>query len=627
MGREKHLNSKSAFLSPLKYLVTGVCLVTLFVNTNSIDPFNTPKLAALILVASISINSLIKFWKICNLRDSKTNLLFILLLIFFLSSGVVSVIFADNLYVAIIGETQRRNGFLAYLALTFVALTISRLITFANSINFFKISILTGVIFSFYGIIQMSGNDPISWNNPYNAVIATVGNPNFASALMAVFTTLSFSTFFIRNISIAYKVFASTCITLSVTAIVASNSRQGLVSLGFALAFFTSVYLYLLKKKLGLVAIIISLVSSLLAVAGMLQKGPLTELLYKPSVSVRGFYWEAAIEMLKSFPVTGVGFDHYGYYFKELRSVEYPLRVGFDLTSTNAHNTFLQMFATGGVLLGLSYLLLVIFTLVIGLRLLRNSDSAERIITLGLLAAWLAFQAQSVISIDNIGISVWGWILTGAIFGLAINKECKSMDIDLSKGLVKNKNQIRVLPFLITGIVLIPAVILSVLLMRVEKNALLARNILDNYSNQADKNSATSQQLLKMLNQHTSYVLKNKFSDPNYKVQIVYDLFNSGAQKESFEIAKELALDNPRNLYAQDAVALLSHELNDFVSEIQARTKIAELDPWNAKNYLQMLVLYKGAGDMVNAKFMSDKIQSFASNTPEAKFAIEELSK
>lgn len=627
MSKAKSPPSRAEFLGPLTYLALGVSFVTLFFNTKSADPFNTPKLVALLIIASLSMNYLFKYWQVNSVQKNKIDLIFISLLSFFLLSGVIAVVLSDSILVALIGETQRRNGFLAYIALSLVALTASRLITFNSSKNLFRISILTGVVFSFYGIIQMSGNDPVSWNNPYNSVIATVGNPNFASALMAVFSVLAFSILFIKNFSITFKMLAIICIAMSITAIVSSDSRQGLVSLAFAIAFFSSVYLYSTQRKRGWIVISLSTLTSILAIAGMLQKGPLAALLYKPSVSVRGFYWDAAIEMFKSYPLTGVGFDHYGYYFKELRSVDYSLRYGFDLTSTNAHNTLLQMFSTGGLFLGLSYLALVISTLIFGLKLVKDSDSNQRVLSLGLLSAWIAFQAQSVISIDNIGISVWGWLLTGAIFGLASKKELQKNSIEQSKSPKISKNQITVLPFLISTVVLIPILILSVLLMRIENNTFTARNILENYSVQADKNSAISQQLLRLLDQHSSYVLDSKIADPNYKIQIAYDLFNSGRQQESIRVANELVKSNPRNLYALDAVALLSREIKDPTAEIKARKSIEKLDPWNGKNYLQLMILYKAAGDITNAQLMLDKILSFAPNTNEAKSAIEEFSK
>jgi O-antigen ligase len=627
MSRVNNARSGSDFLSPFSYLILGVSFVSLFFDIKSTDPFNTPKLVALLIIASLSINYSFKYWKNNFVTKVKVDLFFISLLSFFVLSGVLVVIFSDSKLIALIGDTQRRNGFLAYLALSLVSLSASRLITFNNSKNLFRISIFTGLVFSFYGIIQMSGNDPVSWNNPYNAVIATVGNPNFASALMAVFSVLAFSILFLKTFTATFKILAIFCIAMSVSAIVSSNSRQGLVSLAFAIAFFLSIFFYSSRRKLGLIVISISTLFSALAIAGMLQKGPLAALLYKPSVSVRGFYWDAAIEMFRNYPLTGVGFDHYGYYFKELRSVEYPLRYGFDLTSSNAHNTFLQMFSTGGLFLGLSYLVLVISTLIVGLKLVKDSDSNQRVLSLGLLSAWIAFQAQSVISIDNIGISVWGWLLTGSIFGLASKKELQKNLIEPSKASRMSKNQINVLPFLISTAILIPALILSVLLMRIERNSFMAKNIFENYAAQADKNSAISQQILRLLDQHSGYVLENKIADQNYKVQIAYDFFNSGKQQESIRIAKELVKSNPRNLYALDAVALLSRELKDPTTEIQARKSIEKLDPWNGKNYLQLMILYKATGDITNAQLMLDKILSFAPDTNEAKSAIEEFSK
>jgi hypothetical protein len=45
-----------------------------------------------------------------------------------------------------------------------------------------------------------------------------------------------------------------------------------------------------------------------------------------------------------------------------------------------------------------------------------------------LFAAWIAYVAQSVISVNQLGIAVWGWVLMGALIGLTvgpINEEVK----------------------------------------------------------------------------------------------------------------------------------------------------------------------------------------------------------
>jgi tetratricopeptide (TPR) repeat protein len=46
-----------------------------------------------------------------------------------------------------------------------------------------------------------------------------------------------------------------------------------------------------------------------------------------------------------------------------------------------------------------------------GLRRTRNYDP----IFVGLSVAWIGYQLQSLISINQIGLAVWGWVLTGAL--------------------------------------------------------------------------------------------------------------------------------------------------------------------------------------------------------------------
>lgn len=608
-------------------LVLGVSAITLFISTNSIDPFNTPKLVVLLLISSLFIGRLFNSLKNMPIWISKeVRIIFISIAIFLLTS-LVSAFFSDSLFVSFIGDTQRRNGLLAYFGLSLLALTATLFIDFKNLDNLLKISILTGSIFSFYGLIQISGRDFASWDNPYNKVISTVGNPNFASALMAVFTLLSIVSLLSQSLSQLYKIFAALSILMSLTAIIASDSRQGLVSLAFGLMFFASTYLFLKRKIIGSFVISFSVLLSVLAIAGMLQKGPFAPLLYKASVSVRGFYWDAAIEMFKSNPFFGVGLDHYGYYFKEVRSVEFPLRFGFDISSSNAHNAFLQMFATGGFFVGLSYLVIVVLTFFVGISVVVNSSAHKRIISLGILSAWIVFQAQSLISIDNIGISVWGWLLTGTIFGLGrvVSWERKGINTHLYKP--TPRNQIRVFPFLITAFFFIPILILSVLLMRIENNTWLSRNLENNLAIQTDKSTILSQQLVSGLSLSSGKVLNSIFADPNYKLQIAYYLFNSGKPEESIRIANGEIKQNSRNLYALEALAIFSTQLNDGLSAIEAREQITSLDPWNAKNYLQLLLLYKATGDTENALLMKEKILSFAPQTNEAKIALEEMTK
>jgi hypothetical protein len=192
-----------------------------------------------------------------------------------------------------------------------------------------------------------------------------------------------------------------------------------MVAFSIALAVLLTILSFNQNRALGFIALTASSTAGVMAVLGMLQVGLLKDYLYKDSVSVRGFYWRAGVEMFLNKPLTGVGVDRYGAFFKEFREVEYPLRYGFDITSTNAHSVPIQMFATGGLFVGVTYLLLTGLIFYKGLHLLRIYSGSEKLTVAGVFAAWIAFQAQSIISIDNTGLTVWGWILGGTIIGLS----------------------------------------------------------------------------------------------------------------------------------------------------------------------------------------------------------------
>lgn len=618
----RYSNSKQ-----LTYLAVGAAFITLYFARDSYDPFNTPKLVSLLIIASLSAIKLSTLWRLENIKKDKIIFLFALVLLAFTISGAISVAFSDDLTVALIGDIQRRNGFLSYISLALIALTVAQLVRFYNIRNLFRVMILTGFIFSTYGLIQMSGRDMFEWNNPYNSVISTVGNPNFASALMAIFSIVSIMSLFDKSQNLIIKFFAASCLIFSIVAIVASNSRQGLVSMSFAILFSASAYIYLIRKKLGLLLIFFSISFSSLAIAGMLQIGPLSRILYKPSVTVRGYYWDAALQMLKDYPVTGVGFDHYLYYFKELREVGYALKYGFSLTSSNAHNTFLQMFANGGILLGLSYIVLTLLTLYTGINLIKKSSAPNRLTTICLVAAWIAFQAQSVISIDNIGISIWGWVLTGAVYGLASDSDSNNQAIYSKKQENKKNTQVPLRSFIIAPILIIPTLILSVSLMRMEVDTYKAKILFDNYVAQSDNNTVLSRQLKTELDREINNVLELPFSDPTYQVQLAYFLFDTGDQKRAIEIVNRVVKEFPRNLTAVESLAIMYGILNEPQKAIYWREKFAKLDPWNGENYLQLIRLYKSSGDSESAQRMYNIIFSFAPSSNEAKSALEELSK
>ena len=587
----------------------GTALITLGIYTNFYDPFNTVKLLILLFLAVVTLSYLALFIRTDQFFSNKSDKIAILLLIFFILGLTLSTVFSDVKIVSIFGDTQRRNGFLQYLSLAIIFIYSSRVMTLASSKVLIKLMIIVSFILSAYGIIQITGHDFVKWDNPYNRMIGTLGNPNFASALLAIFLVVVFPQIFNSKISPIIRLTALISSTMSISAIISSDSRQGLLTFAIGILFYLTVKVYVRRKKLGICLILLNLIITTVSILGMLQYGPLKSYLYKDSISVRGFYWRAALEMFQSHPLFGVGLDRYGAFFKSYREPEYSLKYGYQINSNNAHNLYLQFFSTGGLLLGLSYLLLNISVFVISLKLIRNSLGDTREVALILLSAWLAFQAQSIISIDSIGLSIWGWLISGALLALARSTHTpSSQQIHNRKKITINSLSLEIYQKLLVTLLLAPTIMVFYFISQSESDTLRSRFF-----------TAPGQvQNRSVVQEYATKVLNNSFSDPQYRLFVLLNMYDMGLRAEALEGIKLLESLDPINLDVLNSLAMISQENGEFVISINFREKIANIDPWNAENYLSLVKLYKQVDNENSARSTYNKIISFAPNSEPA---------
>lgn len=591
-------------------------LVTSYFNSKTQDPFNSPKFWVLLLGAAWLLGYLITFRKQPKLLDSKAIKFTQILLLLFIGASTLSLLAADNSQIALFGDNMRKNGYLTYLALAIFFWAVAVFINSSNLILLYHFILLSGYVVGGYGLLQMSGNDFINWSASGMALFSTLGNSNFAGSAMAILAILSLGGAYIgRKDPITLWLSLIAFVILSIT-IFPTNARQGLLLLAFGVISLLLVLLYNFNKKLGLVGLAFAALSFTVSILGMLQFGPLERFLYKDSVSVRGYYWRAGLEMFRDNPWFGVGLDNYGSFFKEYREVGYSLKYGYSLTSTNAHNVFIQHFATGGVFVGTIYLILTAFVFWRGLISLRRFEMDERVLRSVFFIAWLAFQAQSLISIDNIGISIWGWVLGGVVVGLSvtpINEQISNQQARQQNRV--RKNQLGLLQPLISTLLTALTLILVVFLYRADSAV---------FQQRAAYNPAAPAQR-DVFYQLAQKSIKAPLQDLQYKVMTATYLHGMGFQQEALSLLEQLNLEDPYNLDALTFLASFYENLGQVDKALLAREKMAELDPWNAANYLQMAFNYKFLGNKVQQQNYLDKVLSFAAADPIVIKAVPEL--
>jgi len=548
-----------------------------------------------------------------NDEDAKYFKIIKVIIIFFLISTFLSVLFSYNTNVAIFGDNFRRNGFLTSLSFIIIFFGAAKFVRFENIPKFFNSIIISSVLVGGYAIVQIQKKDFVAWSNP-NAIISTLGNTNFAGAALAIFTILCFGQLFLQSINLYRKIGISFLIIILLISIKATQARQAIIISIIGITTILLFEIYLKNKKLGRSIFFLAIPISFLSILGMLQIGPFKDFLYKGSLSIRGYYWRAGIKMFQENPLFGVGIDNYGKFFKELRDVNYSLNYGFSITSTNAHNIFIQYFATGGVFVGVAYLLLQVIVLHRSVINIAKCSIEERRVVITLLAAWLAFQAQSLISIENLGGSIWGWLIGGCLIGISFSKKTES---NLSSKKRKKSLELDWRSSLISILGTILSLTIIVQLYGAERDTYLTQ--------QFTQPQSTDNNLKDLFKTYSTKALSNKFINNDYKNVVLSSMFEMGYRQQSLDELEIILKSDPRNLDTLLVLAVRNEQLRNFNKAVKYRQQISELDPWNAQNYLALGVVYKYIQDYKSMQAMLDKIMSFASKDPIATTAKNEL--
>jgi O-antigen ligase len=397
-----------------RWVSLGALGVTLLVTDRvSNEPVNVGKMLLLVTIAgasfALTVTSYRQAW-----RDSK--LLLSILLAFLVISALSILLSMDPWQRGFYGSFGRNTGLLTYLALCVLLLATS-FFRSLKSIRFILSSLLlAGAINLIYCLVTLSGYDIISWTNPYNSVLGTFGNPNFISSFLGMFITALTGLLFVSRIEIKYKVIIGLIIMASVYTIKESLAIQGFLVATAGVSIVIFFYLRSVTESKSLILAYSGFIGfgGLLALFGILQKGPLSPFLYKPSVSFRGEYWQAGINMGIQNPFAGVGMDSYGTFYRMFREGSAAVYPGVNVQTDTAHNVYIDIFAGIGTFGLVSYILLVALILRASFRLGKARKPYDPIFVI-LFASWFVYQLQSLISINQIGLAVWGWVLGGAL--------------------------------------------------------------------------------------------------------------------------------------------------------------------------------------------------------------------
>ena len=380
------------------------------------DAFMMPKLTVLAIVAVGLVA--VGIWRIferSEIRVPRTPAVYALAA--FLTLGAVSVATSDASWRSLYGAYGRAGGFALYLGSAIVFLAVLRSVTTSTVPRVLRAILAGAGIVAGYGLLQAVGLDPWTWVLAFgpDAATSTLGNTNFVAGYIGAVLPLAVWVGLTARGRVRWAGVAASFAFVAVIAI--TKAQQGVIAAAGGLAVLGAAVILeragaRAKVLLGGLAAL-SVVGVAAIVLGLAGTGPFSRL-NDNSFDYRRDYWAAAIEMTTDDPLGGVGFDRWAGSYRAARSAE-AAATSLENVADAPHSVPLNMFAGGGVPLGLAYLAFVAtigWTLVLGLR---RTSGPDRLLLAAVGGAWLAFQVQSAVSIEIPPLAVLHFALAGLV--------------------------------------------------------------------------------------------------------------------------------------------------------------------------------------------------------------------
>jgi len=553
----------------LVVLIATPTITTLAINPlSSYDPINLPKMLVLVTGASILLVTLLASARslvgINSLFVSLALALVIALMIAFLRNPAP---YAQQLW----GVWGRSTGLLTYIAFVVVLLSAMLFSFKSEGRTFRQVFERLSYFITAYTLMQAGDIDPINWSQ--KAMVATLGNINFMSSFLGLASISFFSRLLLEKLPITSKAHYSILILINLFLIWVSESIQGVAvfAAGASITFAFAIRRNFDFKRViyWLLSIIPVGVISFFGVAGL---GPLS-MLRQETVIFRRDYWLAGITMTKENWLDGVGIDSYGDYYEQYRDLEAVVRTGPQRITNTAHNIFLDVSSGAGVLAGIAFFAMFTLTIATIIRILKRGEFDPSLAaSSGMFVGFLIF---SLISINQIGVGVWGFVFMGYVIGAGARQELLSNN-SLSKKdpgkqgskklpdesrKIENSKVSRALLFLVTLLVGTLGFFSALIPFRNDINMLAAVRAKDFESMKivALRDSATT------------------FHREKYMTLLV----DAGRDLEAYEFALTEYERNPRSKIALRVIAYSEQALKEL--RISCLERLIEQDPYNSE--------------------------------------------
>ena len=467
--------------------VVLVLVVPLLFIRGTFTVFTIPKVTVVMVAAAVLVTgegAAAVSWGVVSRPDRRVEILAGLLV----AAVLVSTVASDHPVISLTGVGVRYSGALTYIAYAVILRSAARCAS-GRSVRMLVLAFAAanvGVVC--YGLVQAFGRDPLQWATSMSFgvdTISTLGNPNFASAFTAISLPCLVGLALSQEGYLPGRMLSAAAVGPAAVAIGHFRSLQGqfavmatvivllvwlsarrgralLESAVFVVVFIGVLGVAPLVASRGFMVVVVGATATALLFLALIRRekewGPpvaaaeksltlssrwlwLLPVTAVPVVGLfllrgwnrigqalgeRMWFWDVGVRLFLDRPLFGNGLETYGTRFAELRPTEHAMVSSTHLTNT-VHSVPLGLLLGGGLVLGAVYVVINGLAAWCGVRAIRRASGDDRIRLASVVAAWLAFHLQSLVSVDVAGLGVLYWILTGVLLGHGLGGRVRSV--------------------------------------------------------------------------------------------------------------------------------------------------------------------------------------------------------
>ena len=225
------------------------------------------------------------------------------------------------------------------------------------------------------GLMKLGFNQSCWVQDVQSRVFSTLGQPNWLAALVTALIPFGlFRSLGSKKIDLRFFIWAFISNLFFVT-LLFTKSKSGLGAIGVEFLIFWGFIFWKEKFKFVKEFLILNFLfglSFLLIQSPFTGKGlqsptpvgPALEVGGTGSGIIRKYVWLGALEVFKNNPILGTGPETFAYSFPRLKPIDHNLTSEWDFVYNKAHNEYLNALANTGILGFLSYLSIIIASLI-----------------------------------------------------------------------------------------------------------------------------------------------------------------------------------------------------------------------------------------------------------------------